>query len=387
VTVCAAAILVAGAAWSLSGRGSVPPAAKFRTERLDRGSVTQVVLATGLLQPVETVNVGTQVSGTVIERLVDFNDRVTKGQVLLRLDPASSKARVRQATAQLEANSASLVLAAAVHERNERLLAKGFVSELALEQSKRELAAAKANMELAKAQLDAAQTDLDYNVIRSPIDGVILRRNIDVGQTVAASFQTPELFQVAGDLGRMRMEVSVSEADIGRVENGQEVRFTVDAYPDRDFQGRVSKIRLNSTNSQGVVTYPVVVDLANPDWALKPGMTAQSQIIVSRKRDVLRIPTAALRFKPAEAEEVAPAGGDDAVGGAATGDSDDIPRSVNPHARIYRAYTIDQHQVAHGHELTIGVSNTRFTEVTSGDLKPGDRVATGIAEVAGEAAK
>jgi HlyD family secretion protein len=237
---------------------------KFRTQAIDRGAITQVVLASGNLQPVTSVNIGTQVSGTVSERLVDFNDRVKKGQVLLRIDPTTIQARIRQANAQLASAQASLTLARSTHERNTRLQTQGFVSGVVAEQSKRELDVAITNVEVAKAQLDSSQNDLNNSVVRSPIDGVVIKRNTDVGQTVAASFQTPDLFQIAQDLKRMQIHSNVSEADVGLIKNGQEARFAVDAYPDREFSGKVEQFRLNPTNTSGVVTYNIIVWCASP---------------------------------------------------------------------------------------------------------------------------
>ena len=380
---------IAGAAWVVRERATRDEAPKFRTALVDSGSITQVVLATGTLQPVTTVTVGTQVSGTVSERLVDFNDHVKTGQVLLRLDPRSLQARVRQARAQLAANDSSLALAKATYERNQRLVAQGFISALALDQSKREADAGVANVELARAQLDAAQTDLDNSVIRAPIDGVVIRRNTDIGQTVAASFTTPELFLLAKDLRQMIIQTNVSEADVGLIRIGQAVRFNVDAYPEREFDGRVQQFRLNSASNQGVVTYTIVVDVLNPDELLKPGMTAQTRIVVASKTGVTRLPTAALRFRPDE-DQLKAAGADKPASAAsapdrARADDDGVLNATRSGARVYRVYSVGDKQVPKVHDVTIGISNTRFTELVSGDLKPGDELITRAADVPGAA--
>lgn len=381
------------AAWWWTHRTPPPSPDKYRTALVDRGPITQVVMATGTLQPVTTVNIGTQVSGTVLERFADFNDRVKRGQVLLRLDPANLQARLRQAKAQLASAEASLALARATLERNRRLLDQNFISALALDQSQREFDAARAGVDLARAQTDAAQTDLDNSVIRSPIDGVVLKRNVDVGQTVAASFQTPDLYLLARDLREMQIQTNVSEADVGLVRPGQPVRFTVDAYPDAEFEGKVEQFRLNPTNTAGVVTYTIIVNVANNDERLKPGMTAQTRIVLQSKPDVLRLPTAALRFQPDDDERkaiaaaaAASAGSAPAVANpsAASGD-DGVLSSTRGGQRVYRVWTVGPGQVPKAHEVTAGISNTRFTElvsVISGSVKSGDALITRRADSA-----
>lgn len=378
----AVVVVAGGVLMATGGRGEKQEVPKFRTAEIDQGAITQMVLASGTLQPVTTVTVGTQVSGTVLERRADFNDRVSKGQVLLRLDPANLEARLRQGRAQLQASEAALVLARATYERNQKLVAQGFLSALSLDQSRREVDAGTANVDLARAQVESAQTDLNNSVIRSPIDGVVIRRNIDVGQTVAASFQTPELFLLAKDLRNMVIQTSVSEADVGLIKAGQAVRFSVDAYPEREFEGVVQQFRLNSTNTAGVVTYTIIVDVANPDELLKPGMTAQTRIVVATKDKVTRLPTAALRFKPDE-DSLKKA---KAALGAASAPEPDTPKAKPEDdgaltaskggRKVYRVYTVGKNQVPQQHDVTIGIANTRFTELISGDVKPGDALIT-----------
>lgn len=394
-TAVVAALLLAGAAVVGWQKAHPPPEVpKYRTALVDRGAITQVVLASGALQPVNTVNVGTQVSGTVLERDADFNDHVKKGQVLLRLDPALPQARLRQARAQLASAQASLALARATFERNQRLVGQGFISTLALDQSQRELGAGEAGVEVARAQVDAAQIDLDNSVIRAPVEGVVIRRNIDVGQTVAASFQTPELYQIAQDLRQMRIHTSVSEADVGLIRAGQAVRFTVDAYPEREFEGRVEQFRLNSASTQGVVTYTIVVAVDNTDELLKPGMTAQARIVVASKLDRVRIPTAALRFLP-DADELKPAADSagaaasattaaSATSAAARADDDGLLAARRDGTRVFRVYTVGAGQRPLLQEVAIGISNTRFTEMMSGPLKPGDALITRRADPVGD---
>lgn len=385
-----AVLAAAGGGWIYWQKThSAPEVPRFRTAAVDRGAISQAVLANGTLQPVNTVNVGTQVSGTVLERSADFNDRVKKGQVLLRLDPATLQARLRQALAQLSSAEASLALARSTVERNQRLVAQGFISALALDQSQREVAAAQAGVEVARAQVDAAQTDVNNSVIRSPVDGVVIKRNIEVGQTVAASYQTPDLYQIAQDLREMRIHTNVSEADVGLIRPGQVARFSVDAYPEREFEGTVEQFRLNSTSNSGVVTYPIVVAVDNREERLKPGMTAQVRIVVGSKTDVLRIPTAALRFRPDEDELKAPPGAATAASAAASSttaaraDDDGLLGARRDGVRLFRVYTVGEGQRPLPHEVTIGISNTRFTEMLSGDLKAGDALITRRAETPG----
>ena len=389
-TAIAASVLavVLGGGWLYLQKNPRPEEPKFRTAQVDEGAITQVVLATGTLQPVITVNVGTQVSGTVLERRADFNDRVKKGQILLRLDPATLQARLRQTQAGLGASNAALVLARATYERNLKLVAAGFISALTLDQGKREVDAAVANVELGRAQVESAQTDLDNSVIRSPIDGVVIRRNTDVGQTVAASFQTPDLYLLARDLRQMVIQTNVSEADVGLIKTGQSVHFTVDAYPEREFEGLVQQFRLNSASAQGVVTYTIIVDVENPDELLKPGMTAQTRIVVSSKPKVMRLPTAALRFRPDE-DSLNAEGAKPAASAAsapvtaeekARADDDGVLTATRTGRKIYRVYTVGDKQVPKLHEVTIGIANTRFTELISGDLKAGDEVITRTVE-------
>ena len=378
------ALAAGGGWWFQKQKRTAEAQPRFRTAAIDSGPITQVVLATGALQPVITVTVGTQVSGTVLERLADFNDHVKKGQVLLRLDPAVLQARLRQARAQMAASEAALTLARSTYGRNEHLVQQGFISALALDQSKREVDAGTANVEVARAQVDSAQTDIDNSVIRSPIDGVVIRRNTDVGQTVAASFQTPELYQLARDLRDMLIATNVSESDVGLIREGQKVRFNVDAYPEREFEGAVQQFRLNSSSSQGVVTYTIMVAVNNPDELLKPGMTAQTRIVVSSKPGVTRLPTAALRFRPDEDELKAAGQAASAAAiapSAARGDDDGVLNATRAGARIYRVYTVGDQQKPQLHEVTIGISNTRYTELVSGGgLKAGDEVITRRAE-------
>lgn len=379
-----AAIAVAGVV--LKPKGNVVPPSKYRTTLVDRGAINQTVTATGTINPVALINVGSQVSGTVSELHADFNDRVKKGQVLLKLDSTIFDAQVGQAEANIASAQASLRLAQATYQRNQQLVAQNFVSSLALDQSKREMDVANANLKLAQAQLDRSRADLNNSVIRSPIDGVVIKRTIDLGQTVAASFTTPNLFQIAQDLTKMQIDTSVSEADVGLLRDGLPARFVVDAYPEREFHATMRQFRLAPNVVQNVVTYNVVLDVDNSDEMLKPGMTAQVRLVVANRPDVLRIPTTALRFRLSPEEQEAldkrskaakPAAGTAAAAPAKPAVDDDVAfRTAAETTRMFKIYKLDAMNQPQPVDIRAGLSNFRYTEVLSGDLKPGERVIT-----------
>ncbi|XYJ11697.1 efflux RND transporter periplasmic adaptor subunit [Telluria sp. B2] len=385
----AVGLLVVGAvALAVVQRGGEPkvPPLTYRVATVDTGSITHTVTATGTINPVALINVGSQVSGTVVELKADFNDRVKKGQVLLKLDPTIFNAQVGQARASLAANQASLRLAQAKYERNGQLLAQNFVSSLAVDESRRELDVARANLLLAKAQVDRAQADLDNSVIRSPIDGVVIKRTIDLGQTVAASFNTPNLFQIARDLTKMQIDTSVSEADVGALKDGLPGRFVVDAYPNREFNATMRQFRLAPNVVQNVVTYNVVLDVDNQDELLKPGMTAQVRLVTDNRPKALRIPTAALRFRlsdeeqekerKAQREKDANNAAVKTVAATAAPDDDLALQDRGETARLFKIYKLDAQNQPKPVDVRIGLSNFRYTEIVSGDLKAGERVIT-----------
>jgi HlyD family secretion protein len=384
VVIAVAVLAAAAAAIAVVKRkdDTVPPS-QYRSTVVDRGAINQTVTATGTINPVALINVGSQVSGTVAELNADFNDRVKKGQVLLKLEPTIFNAQVRQAEANIASARASLRLAQATFERNEQLVAQNFLSGLALDQSKREMQVAQANLTLAQAQHDRARADLNNSVIRSPIDGVVIKRTIDLGQTVAASFNTPNLFQIAQDLTKMQIDTSVSEADVGQLKDGLPARFVVDAYPDREFAATMRQFRLAPNVVQNVVTYNVVLDVDNVDELLKPGMTAQVRLVVANRPDVLRIPTTALRFRLSEEEQEAErkrnkdAKPDAVAATPAPVKDDDIAfRNASDTTRIFKIYKLDAMNHPQPVDIRAGLSNFRYTEVVSGDIKPGDRVVT-----------
>ncbi len=279
---------------------------KYRTAKVDRGDVTQTVTATGSVSAVTTVAVGSQVSG-IIQRLhADFNSQVKKGDLLAELDPTPFEEKVNAAQAGLEKANVEMRNTRIALERQKALKKEGLAPQADFDAAQANYDSARASVQQASAALKQTETDLKYTKIVAPIDGVVVARQYDVGQTVAASFQAPTLFTIAQDLTKMQVAADVSESDIGTVKVGQPVRFTVDAYPDRNFRGKVSQIRLNATVNQNVVTYPVIVAVDNPDLMLRPTMTANVSIEVARVRDAVRIPNAALRFRPEEKATTSP---------------------------------------------------------------------------------
>jgi HlyD family secretion protein len=292
------ALIVLLGAWMLFGRDD--DAEPYRTAEVDRGSIVRVVSATGTLQPLVSANVGSTVSGPVREVLVDFNSQVREGQVLARLDPTPFQQRIVQAQAQLAQAQAQAAVANSDYQRYVVLQQRGFASEQLMAQQRAARDTARAAVAQAAAQVAAARTDLDRSVIRSPIDGVVVDRQVNVGQSVAASLQAPTLFIIAQDLSRLQANITVDEADIGEVREGMNVRFTVDAFPNREFEGRVSQVRQQGVAESGVVSYTVVVEAENPGRQLLPGMTANAEIVLEERENVLRVANNALRFRPAD---------------------------------------------------------------------------------------
>ena len=333
-------LLLGGGLWWWSQRDAGAAEDRYRTARVERGDIRVAISSTGTLSAISTVIVGSQISGQVTDVLVDFNSPVKKGDVLARIDPSTYEAQIAQGSAQIAAAQASLRQAQATlrnaeldYERKAGLGAQQLVAkaDVDLARAARDQAQAQVNSAQAQIRQQAASTrssrlNLDRTVIRSPVDGVVLTRTIEPGQTVAASLQAPELFQIAEDLSKMKIELAVDESDIGQVRQGQTVSFTADAFPDRRFRGVVEQVRLSATTTNNVVTYPVVVTVDNSDGILLPGLTVNAEIEVSKRSNVLKVANAALRYKPAEeedsAEQAAPPGG---RGG---GIADDLARTA-----------------------------------------------------------
>lgn len=285
---------------------------KYNTKTLKRCTITEVVEASGTINPVNTVSVGSTVSGLIKEIYVDYNDVVKKGQILAQIDPANFEATVQQNQAQINNARANLAKLQAIanydqkqYVRYKNLYAKNFVAKSELDEKLStyqsdvaQINAAKAQINQYQASLKTALTNLGYTKIIAPVDGTVISREIDLGSPVAASFQAPELFTIAQDLTKMQIEVSVSEADIGKVEEGQDVTYTLDGYPDSTFKGKVTQVRLSPTTESNVVTYTVIVDVNNEDLKLKPGMTANVSIITDKSENVLCVPNMSLKFTP-----------------------------------------------------------------------------------------
>ncbi len=337
----------------------------YKTEKVEKGDVQDTVTATGTVNAVVNVQVGTQVSGTISRLFVDYNFLVKKGQMLAQIDPANFEAQVAQAKANLLNAQAGFKKAQAVLvdslrtlERNKVLLKKDFVAQSDVDTAQTtadsnaaQVDAARAQIEQMKAALRIAETNLGYTKILSPVDGTVISRSVDVGQTVAASFQTPTLFTIAQNLKEMQIETNVDEADIGKIKNSQAVEFTVDAYPDLTFKGVVSEIRNSPITVSNVVTYAVIVKVDNPEFKLKPGMTTNVTIIIDEKKGVLKVPDSALRFKP-DQESKKPNG----KGGSAVW--------VMENGRMKRI------------PVRTGISDGSYTEVVSGNLREGVEVIT-----------
>ncbi len=355
IIVAVALTLLAGAGYYWIKNKETSPES-YKTQAVDRGDIIQNVSANGALSPVVLVNVGTQVSGTVNKLHIDFNDHVQSGQILAELDPSLFQAQVAQDQANLMNMQSNLKLTKIKEQRSRTLLEKGFVSATDTDQAIQAREAAQAQVAMAQAQLDRNRTNLRYTIIRSPISGVVVARNIDLGQTVAASFQTPTLFQIAQDLRQMQIDTSIAEADVGLVKIGQPVKFTVDAFPDQNFSGTVKQIRLNPAILQNVVTYNVVVVVDNADGKLLPGMTAHVQINIGQHTDVLRVPNAALRFKPKSDDEVKSTG--------------------NKKKKGATVYMLNENGQPSMITLKTGVTDNTMTEVLSGEVKAGDKLVT-----------
>lgn len=395
--IAALALIVAGiAAFAYFKR---TPEITYKTAKIERGAIVSTVSATGNLSAVITVQVGTQVSGTIQKLYVDYNSRVKKGQAIAEIDPSLFKAAVEQAQgnylsaeANLQKSKVSLDDAERTMKRNKKLLADGIISqgdydvaETAWQSAKAALKAAEGTLAQTRGSLMQARTNLNYSVIRSPVDGVVISRAIDVGQTVAASFQTPTLFTIAKDLTKMQIEVSVDEADISRIMLDQKATFTVDSYPEQSFSGKVVQIRNAPIINQNVVTYVVVVNVDNSDLKLKPGMTANVSVEVARKDDVLKLPPAALRFKPKfkvdEPKEKRQAGGPPAGAGPREGGGKPGGRKGGNGQQVY----ILKENKPVAVPVKTGIANNSSIEIIESSLKEGDEVI--IEQVGGDTKK
>ncbi len=363
-----AAILAVGAAVLWLER--VPHAPHYVTVAAKRDSLVRAVTATGAVNPVVTVQVGTYVSGPIVKLNCDFNTQVKKGEVCAKIDPRpyeltveQARANLANAHAQLKKDEATLAYDRIEYQRNLALRRENVVSQDALDSARSTADSAAAQVELdqatvrqQEASLHSAEVNLGYTNIISPVDGTVVSRNVDVGQTVAASFQTPTLFLIAQDLTRMQVDASVSESDVGPVRIGQRAEFTVDAFPHHPFIATVTQVRQAPVTVQNVVTYDVVLSVSNPELLLKPGMTANARIITAEHEDALQVPLQALRFMPTEAN--ARAQGQE--------------RHYGDHTAT--VWVLDGHALRQM-QIVRGIDDGSSVEILSGNLKPGDQVA------------
>lgn len=395
---------------------------KYKKEAVDRGNIEALVVTTGSLNPVIIIDVGSQVSGKIDNIYVDFNSTVKRGQIIAELDQAQFMTRVKQNEANYQSSVASLektkVNFENVKKRLERasnLFDKNLISfeeketlETQYYSANADIRTAEARLEQAKSQLDSSKVDLTYTIIKSPIDGIIIDRRVNIGQTVAASFQAPVLFQIANDLSKMQVECSVDEADIGSIKEGQKVRFTVDAFPDETFKGTVRQVRYSPEIVQNVVTYTTIVEVSNPEMKLRPGMTATVSIIADEVKNALRVPNAALRFNPPPEvwEEIMasmrqPMGG--RKGGQTRGEGSSPQGTQRPGSgqqtsmmsmmggsghrgsrmrNFARLWTEDENGKLQMVSIRTGITDNTFTEIKEivrGNLEEGQEVITGEA--------
>ncbi|MBX3630458.1 MAG: efflux RND transporter periplasmic adaptor subunit [Nitrosomonas sp.] len=329
----------------------------YLTRALDRGDIIQTISANGTLTPVVLVNVGTQVSGTVARLYADFNDEVKIGQILAELDPALLQAQLQQSNANLLSAQTQYNITKSKLERHHMLYTQGFISAEGLDIIKQELDATHAQLAVSRAQVERDRANLNYSIIKSPISGVVIARDIDIGQTVAANFQTPVLFQIAQDLREMQINISVSEADIGLLRTDQLINFTVDAYQNRTFFGTVKQVRLNPTIQENVVTYNVIAMVNNDEGALLPGMTANIHFVVDQRQNVLRVSNAALRYQPDDIESA--------------GSAETRPHSDSDSQTTLYRLTDGQRSAV---PVITGITDGNYTEIVTDELREGDMV-------------
>jgi HlyD family secretion protein len=364
------------------------PKIKWRTAKIEQGDLKVAVTATGTLSAVTTVQVGTQVSGTIAAIHADFNSTVKKGQVIAELDRTFLETSVQDTEASVARTQVQVQMTKRAQDRAKELAAQSLLAPSDLDTAVTNYESAQAELRSAQAQLDRARVNLRYATILSPVDGVVISRSVDVGQTVAASFNTPTLFIIAADLTKMQVQASVDEADIGQVKLDQVASFTVDAYPSLTFAGRVAQIRFQPVVVQNVVTYTVIINVENPDLKLLPGMTANLSIAVTEHKNVLKVLSSALRFSPPSE-----AGGDEGAvpssrwsgGGSGNGGRSNSPSApaALPQAPVPGGpgtlWLLDAQQKPKSAKVKVGLSDGTFTEV-EGEVRAGDDVITGVVQ-------
>ncbi len=357
---------------------------QYQTALVSRGELTQAVTATGQLNPVLNVQVGSQISGMIQKLFVDFNSPVKAGQIIAQLDPATYRAALQQAAGELASARAALELTRVKAARAKELRAKDLIPQADEDQARADLHQAEATVEIKEAAVQKARIDVDRCTVASPIDGVVISRNVDVGQTVAASLSAPTLFVIANDLAKMQIDANVAEADVGGIAIGQDVDFTVDAFPSQTFHGKVAQVRNAPITVQNVVTYDTIIEVANPELKLKPGMTANVSIIVARREGALKIPNAALRFRPSDSQESAQPGnstlsgqGRGQGGTRSNGATAGRPGGERSTRTVYVVPASPANGAPTPVPIKTGISDGVSTEVIEG-LKEGDRVVTGL---------
>jgi len=394
--ILAVVVAVAGGVWYFRNGHQDAPA--YQTVAVTRGELTKLVTATGALNPVVNVTVGSQVSGCISKLNVDFNSPVTKGQVIAEIDPSTYQAAVGQSTADLANAKANLELQQVEAERSAELFTNKLISGSDYDTAIATLHEAEAMVQIKEASLSNTMANLGYCKILSPVDGVVISRAIDLGQTVASSFNTPTLFQIANDLTKMQIDSSVAEADVGGVVEGQEVTFTVDAYPERTFYGTVTQVRNSPTTVNNVVTYDCVIGVTNLDYKLKPGMTANVSIVAARRESALTIPNGALRFRPPEnaavltntvAMQTAPATNGGTFAGTSGGQGHRGGRARGERPVFHTVYVLSgtgDDSKLQATQIKTGISDGISTEVLSG-LDEGAQVVTGVVSTGTQAAR
>jgi len=360
-------------------------APQYQTTPVVRGDLTQVVTATGTLNPVVNVTVGSQVSGRISKLNVDYNSLVTSNEVIAEIDPSTYQAAVEQATADLANAKANLELQQAEFNRSSELFTNKLISGSDYDTDLATLHEAEATVKIKQASLNNAVVNLGYCKILSPVDGVVISRAVDLGQTVASSFNTPTLFQIANDLTKMQIDSSVAEADVGTVTEGQDVDFTVDAYPYRTFHGTVTQVRNSPTTVNNVVTYDCVISVTNADYKLKPGMTANVSIVIAQREAALNIPNSALRFRPPDSASIqtnSVASSDAATNTVATASGQGHHGGNHQHGQRPAFHTVyvlsgaGKDAKLQAVQIKTGISDGINTEVVSG-LNEGDQIVTG----------
>ena len=356
-------LLIGLVIWYLKFRRDSGP--QYLTAAVTRGDLTQLVTAAGQLNPVTNVQVGCQISGTIAKLYVDFNSPVTNGQLVAEIDPRIYQANLHSAEGDLANAEAALELASVNARRSKELLANRLIPQSDDDQAVATLHQAEATVQIKRAAVELAKANLQYCTIYSPVDGMVISRNVDVGQTVAASFNAPTLFVVANDLTKMQIDTNVGESDIGGVEEKQKVDFTVDAFANRTFHGIVVQVRNSPTNVQNVVSYDTVIGVNNADLKLKPGMTANVSIVVAERSNALRVPNAALRFRPPESTTNAPPAGATAAGGPPAGNAPSGQHPKGEHRSTRPVYVLKNGKLEPV-QVKIGITDGIYTEITDG---------------------